>query len=261
MATFEFSSVVLNGKRLSDPPNVCSGCLESAARKRQEEADELRAVEREIKLAEERERRAANILDLLAEAGVVTPDHGRATLDNYDASGASGDKPVVAVRTLLREFRAAGKHDAVRGVYLMGETGSGKSHLAVAALRDLLLDPTIHPSNIVYDRSIELIGEIQDTYTTGQSAASVLNKRKTARFWILEDFGTEKPSDDVVRRLTEVFTVRAKRATLVTSNVDPNDLTEKNRDFFRLFSRFGPEYFTTIRVVGPDRRMQRRNAA
>lgn len=258
--TWALRQVRISGTNLWMPPSLergpCPSCAEIQRAMAEAEQARLAAEEEARRTEKVREQRAAQILDLLEAAGVNTAEHGRATLDNFDARGC-GPAPLERVRRLLAETRRATRHDSVRGLYLLGDTGAGKSHLAVAAVRELLLDPAVLPEGIVYDTSLELIGEIQDTYTTHASAKAVLARRKRARLWVLDDFGTENPSNDVVRRLTEIFTARAMRPTLVTSNVDPNDLTGKHAEFFRLFSRLGPAYFDVTRVQGRDRRMER----
>jgi hypothetical protein len=51
-----------------------------------------------------------------------------------------------------------------------------------------------------------------------------------------------------------IFTERAGRPTLVTSNDPPERLEERHREYFRLQSRLGTAYFRTVPVRGRDRR-------
>lgn len=218
-----------------------------------------RAAIAEREAAENRERaraaRKSGILEVLKEAGVNVWDHRNATLDTFDPAEC-GSGVTLAVREFLSEIRAAGKFDQVRGLYLYGGTGAGKSHLAVSVARELLLDPDVQPGEVVYDHALRLIGKIQRTYSSEESADAVLNRRINAKLWILDDLGTENPSPDVVRRLTEIFTDRAMRPTLVTSNYPPDKLEERHPEFFRVVSRMGPRYFRTIHVRGADKRFQ-----
>jgi DNA replication protein DnaC len=237
----------------------CQPCTERAREQLRLAAEDVLLREKRERQAEEREHRLTHVLDMLADAGVVTPDLGHCTFDNWVPDGPTGHRPRMAVVDLLAAAKAAGPHDPVRSVYLLGDTGRGKSHLAAAALRDCLLDAVLPRDWVVYDIALELIGEIQDCYSSNKSVRAVLEKRKRCGLWILDDFGSEAPSADVVRRMTEIFVARAKRATLVTSNVDPNDLESKNHEYFRLFSRLGPSYFHVVSVSGRDRRMDNPN--
>lgn len=227
----------------------CDGCVEADRRAKEE------AVRREEEERAERARREREegILDLLHRAGVNPWAHGRCTLDSYDAS-ESGPGPLEAVREFLAATRAASGYDPVRGLYLLGDTGAGKTHLAVAAARDLLLDPEIPLGEVVFDYALSLISRIQDTYNTGASTDEILERRIKARVWILDDLGTEKPSDDVVRRLTMILAEREGRPTLVTANIGPDQLEARHPEFFRLASRFGPAVYRTVEVRGRDRR-------
>jgi DNA replication protein DnaC len=179
-------------------------------------------------------------------------EHGHATLENFDTS-ESGPEPRVYASQFVEAVQAAGPYDAVRGLYLWGDTGPGKSHLAIAVIRELL--QSNYAGAIVFDHAAELIARIQDTY--GRKEAStfdVLEKRFNAGLWILDDFGTERPSDDVVRHLTLIFGRRALRPTLVTSNLSPATLDAERPDLMRVLSRLGPKYFRVVEVKGRDRR-------
>lgn len=228
---------------------TCAAC-QAAEEQEREEAARREEQERAERARRDREGR---ILDLLHRAGVNPWAHGRCTLDSYDAS-ESGPGPLEAVREFLAATRAASGYDPVRGLYLLGDTGAGKTHLAVAAARDLLLDPEIPLGEVVFDYALSLISRIQDTYNTGESTDEILERRIKARVWILDDLGTEKPSDDVVRRLTMILAEREGRPTLVTANIGPDQLEARHPEFFRLASRFGPAVYRTVEVRGRDRR-------
>lgn len=248
----EFRAPVLRVPGMRRPivaQRFCDACVEALAVEKAE-AERQEAEERRERIRRERQDR---ILEILHHAGVNPWAHGRCTLDSYDAS-ESGPGPVEAVREFLAAARRAGAYDPVRGLYLFGPTGTGKTHLAVAAARDLLSDPETQPGAVVFDYALSLISRIQDTYATGASTDEILDRRINAGIWILDDLGTEKPSDDVVRRLTMIFAEREGRPTLVTSNFPPDQLEQRHPEFFRLASRFGPRSFRAVEVRGRDRR-------
>lgn len=239
--------------------NVVMTCKEcSEARKREEE--ERMERERMERLEQKRESRRKSLLDIMHAVGVNAWDHRDATLDNFDTS-QSGRGPIDAARQFIADVRAAERYDQVRGLYLFGDTGTGKSHIAAAVAREFILDIDFDPDKIVFDHALRLIGKIQRTYSNEESADAVLNERIDASVWILDDLGTEAPSADVVRRLTEIFTERAMRPTLVTSNVPPDKLEARHSEFYRIVSRLGPRYFRTVQVRGADRRFVEPEAA
>jgi DNA replication protein DnaC len=232
--------------------SICDRCLE-----REEEAEQAKQRQAEAEATEAR-RAARNVelLDLLAGAGVNTAEHGRSTLETWDAR-ASGPEPVAAAREFLRATRTAGRHDAVPGLYLHGPTGTGKTHLAVGVIRELLSDPAWPPAGIVFDHAAELVARIQATYGGKGDTFAELERRFNARVWVLDDLGTERATDDVALHLTLIFTRRALRPTLVTSNLSPRDMDTERPELGRVMSRLGPAYFQYAKVGGEDRRLRR----
>ena len=234
-----------------------SGILCGECREKEHAEEEAERQRRAAQLRDaERERRAGCLAELLERVGANAWEHQHATLENFDPSEA-GAAPVAAVREFVAAVRRAGPYTPVRGLYLFGDTGPGKTHLAVAAARELLLDPSIPVDDVVFDHALALITEIQDTYNTGASAQSILDRRINAKVWILDDLGTEAPSDDAARRLTLIFTQRAMRPTIVTSNLAPDLLEQRHPALGRVQSRLGPLYFRTVHVKGRDRRFDR----
>lgn len=241
--------------RIPEIPDVaaCPDCRRKAS-----EAEEARIRREE---AENRRRLGADaemqLLEQLHHTGANPWEHHDSSFETFD-SAESGPIPLEAAREFVQVVLGAGKYDPIRGLFLCGPTGSGKTHLAVACIRELL-HAGVEAKTMVFDHALSLIMRIQDTYSTGESARKLIERRVNARLWVLDDLGTEKPSDDVVRRLTTIVTERGPRATLITSNLTPQELTDpqRNPEFFRLASRLGPRNFRRIRVMGHDRRADR----
>lgn len=250
-AVREVPLILVAGRPMVVRATDCEECAEQKAEAAAREERERQRREHQAKIQARRD----SILDLLHASGVNPWEHGHCTLENFDAR-ESGELVVQTVRRFLDTVRSADRYEPVQGIYLFGGTGAGKSHLAAAAVRDLLLDVEVDPGTIIYDHALSLIGEIQRTYSSGESAADVLERRVNARMWVLDDLGTEAPSADVVRRLTEIITRRALRPTIITSNYRPDELEARSAELFRVASRLGPRYMQTVEVGGSDWRFR-----
>ena len=108
------------------------------------------------------------------------------------------------------------------GLMLIGPCGAGKTHLAVAALRQIALRG--HTA-IFYDYR-ELLKEIQGSYNSENQTTelSVLEPVLTADVLLLDDLGATKPSPWAMETVGHILNARynEKRVTLLTTNyLDP----------------------------------------
>lgn len=244
------------GAWLPHPPKLCDGCVEDA----QEEARQEEERAREERARERREERRQKIHELLDASGASPWEHGHCTLANFD-DRESGAEPVEAAREFVGEVLAAGRYDPVRGLYLHGTTGSGKSHLATAVSRSLLLEPSIDPASVVFDPADVLASRIRSMYGGRGDVDGFLQRRERSRVWILDDMGREPPHPDVVGHLTMLISQRAMRPTVITGNLAPNEYEGRHPDLGRIGSRLGPAYFRTVKVTGRDRRFDEQQGA
>lgn len=128
-----------------------------------------------------------------------------------------------------------------RSLLLSGASGTGKTHLAVGILADLA------QRGALYDRVFgrlrgrfavvpELLDELRESMRYPQ-ADDPLRPLFDAPLLVLDDLGTEKPTEWVVDRLYVLINRRynAELATVVTSNYKPGQLNQ--RGYGRMVSR------------------------
>lgn len=191
--------------------------------------------------------------DWLDSIGVNTRKHGSATIENFDASDAP--KAPGAAHDFIAEVVASRRHDRVKGLYLVGSAkGTGKTHLAVAIMR------AVHEQRpdvgVVFDPADRLITKIQDSYGSGTTDA-LIEIRRNAGLYVLDDLGREKDSVDALRTLCTILDEREGAPTVITSNNLPRALGDRAKDadlWARVASRLGDEVYRYVAVEGRDRR-------
>ena len=104
------------------------------------------------------------------------------------------------------------------GLLLIGPCGAGKTHLAVAVLKQLVRRG--HEA-LFYDYR-ELLKEIQASYNpeNPDTESRLLEPVLTAEVLLLDDLGSSKPSNWALEMIGHILTTRynEKRVTLLTSN-------------------------------------------
>jgi DNA replication protein DnaC len=111
-----------------------------------------------------------------------------------------------------------------RGLYFCGGVGTGKTHLAVAVMNELMQRKRV-PSLFV--TVPEFLDNLREAYMIpGRDLDEWMEAVKNADLLVLDDLGAEKPNPWVRERLFVVVNHRYREAlpTLFTSNIGPRDL-------------------------------------
>lgn len=143
-----------------------------------------------------------------------------------------------------------------RGLLLMGGCGVGKTHLAVAALLEII--QCGKPGRMLFSNFQDLIQSIQASFDNDQvpSKSELLQPLIDADLLVLDELGSQKPSLFVHDILYYVINTRYndERTTVFTTNYG-DDLAERIGD--RLRSRLF-EMSEEIRLSGvPDYRIRK----
>jgi DNA replication protein DnaC len=131
-----------------------------------------------------------------------------------------------------------------KGLLLMGGCGVGKTHLAVAALVEIINSGK--PGRLVFSNFQDLIQEIQASFDadTATTKAEIMRPILEADLLVLDELGSQKPTQFVQDILYYVINTRynEERATIFTTNyydrsADAKEETLEQRIGTRLRSR------------------------
>ena len=153
------------------------------------------------------------------------------TIDNFKAYNESLERAAAQARKLASEFPAVG-----RGLFLEGQPGVGKTHLAVAVLKHVIEHTGAR--GLFYDTR-DLLRLIRSTYdpSTRTTELDILRPVMTADLLVLDDLGAEKTSEWVEETMNLIVNTRynERKLTIFTSNYkDIPDETDPNALLFRI---------------------------
>jgi DNA replication protein DnaC len=170
-------------------------------------------------------RREARVATLRERSGLSKRMKGYA-LDNFShGTSKSTEKAFAKVMDYIMNWQE--NREAGRGLYFCGDVGTGKTHLAVAVMNELMSRKRV-PSLFV--TVPEFLDNLREAYMIpGRDLDEWMDTVKNADFLVLDDLGSERPTEWVRERLFVIVNHRYREAlpTLFTSNIGPRDLASQ----------------------------------
>jgi DNA replication protein DnaC len=197
---------------------------------------------------------------LLAEAR-IPKRYEHCDLDSYEPHDPTQKKAKSDVLRFLEKYPLIDV-----GLLLIGACGVGKTHLAVAVLKQIIVEK--HDTGIFYDFR-DLLREIQGSYNSVSQASEIEIVRPVldANVLVLDELGANKPTEWVRDTLAYIINYRynERRITILTSNyVDsptvPGEESLTDRIGARLRSRLY-EMCKVIKMEGKDFRKEIKQGA
>jgi DNA replication protein DnaC len=162
--------------------------------------------------------RSANI----RKTSNIPPNYENASLETFQIpqenpiARAGLGKVLMQVRSFVREFPAPDRP----GLLLVGETGTGKTHLAVAALKAIM---DRGHEGVFFDFQ-NLLDKIRSGYdaASGSSDREAYRSAMDADVLLLDDLGSHRVTEWVEDTVTSIITYRCnhQKPLIATTNLD-----------------------------------------
>ena len=174
-------------------------------------------------------------------------------LSNFEAHTDSQRDALRRATRLVDQFPVVDK-----GLLFFGDNGVGKTHLAVALMKEAIRRKG---ARAVFHETRDLLKLVRDTYNnqTDATELDVLRPVLEADLLVLDDIGAEKKSEWVEETLGLVVNTRysERRVTVFTTNLTDSENTEPHSIALQLGLRIRSrlkEMCDWVRIDGPDTR-------
>jgi len=172
-----------------------------------------------------------NIITELTRAG-VPPKYLQCNFDNFKKTGQRN-----AIYNKVLSYTQANKGELKESVFFVGDNGTGKTHLAVAVVREFILNLHRCYFITVPELLFRIRSRIRQNVEGGEEG--IIKKFKGYGFLVLDELGAEKVTDYSLQILYIIIAGRENdmKPTLITSNLSLQGIENKLDP--RLASRIG----------------------
>jgi DNA replication protein DnaC len=213
------------------------------------------AYEEHLRQQEEwKKERIERLKVMFDEDSLMNPKLKTATFENYQPTNDNLSK----AKTLTKRYADNFSKDNPVSLLLIGNYGTGKSHLSVAITKELM------PKNLscIFISTPKLMTKIRSTYNKDSqyTEEQIINQLSKVDCLVLDDIGAEstKQGDGnqhtwATSKIFEIIDNRIGKHTIFTSNYEPKELQERlgGRNFSRMM-----ESVHVIKMYGEDYRLK-----
>ncbi len=171
--------------------------------------------------------------EFLKDNANIPKNYQHASLDNFQipdnnpTARKNLGHALMQVRSFVREFPAADRP----GLLLAGEPGTGKTHLAIAAMKALLEKG----HECVFWDYQNLLDRIRSGYDSSSGVADreAYRSAMEAEVLLLDDLGAHRVTDWVEDTVTAIITYRCnhRKPLIATTNLPDPDVTGQKVDY------------------------------
>jgi len=176
------------------------------------------------------------------------------TFDTFLPEGVSPDPNIRAtVHAAHERCRVFAEHPE-KWLVLTGTYGCGKTHLAAAIANQCLA----HGKPVLFLNTPDLLDYLREAFapSVASTYAERFDEIRTAPLLVLDDLGTESPTNWATEKLYQILNYRynARLPTVITTNKDLKDIDQ------RVASRLSDaEIVMTLNILAPDFRAGKLN--
>lgn len=227
--------------------------------------------------AKEREARQSELesraIQFVMKADIHIGKYAKMTFESWDAS--RHEKAAKHLKDVL-DYTTEVRQGTANLCFMYGSYGTGKTHLAVAALRKIIYDHIDddgrgwRPYMVDWSEHCSTVQQSwgRDDNEVGLSEGQLWALMKTADILLIDDVDKGRPSEWALSKLYEVIQHRymRERATIITANHSIQKLQAiwqhpKKPEYIRdlggaILSRFSGQLWAEIEFTGLDQRDQ-----
>lgn len=210
-----------------------------------------------IKIQQDMQQRHENtekrrIFKLIEKYSYVPDEIKSESFASFDAVTDMEKKALADVKEFVAHFPSEQK------ILLQGSTGTGKTHLAYAASRELLKQGYV----VLFATVPQMLDMVRETFSKNSdiSKIDIINWYIKADLLVLDDFGVETVTDKnrgwVAEIVFNIVNGRVDKPTIFTTNLKSKELASKygKIDGQRIVSRMSKNVLP-IELTGKDRRL------